>query len=145
MYHNSSTNLGSLGVCTPLSTKYIRYIVDNQLYYIAGNNVDSLTSHYFSITGPPWVQVAHNSYANPPQLSSDIYFNTDMGTYVSVMIIKAYPNLSNMGNDRDLRNRFENYSNVPGAINRGTVTGRQFDTGVNRWRYINVAYSVGQQ
>lgn len=145
MYQNSITSLGSLGVCTPLSTKYIRYIVDNQLYYISGNNVDSLTSHYFSINGPPRVEVAHNSYANPLQINSDISFHTGMGTNVSLMMIKAYPNLSNMGNDRELSNSFENYSNLPGAINRGTVTGRQFDTGVNRWRYISVAYSVGQQ
>ncbi|HRG82618.1 MAG TPA: carboxypeptidase-like regulatory domain-containing protein [Chitinophagaceae bacterium] len=144
MYHNVPVNLGTLTVCTSMSTKYIRYIVDNQFYYITGNNVDSLTSHYFGF-GVPWVQVAHNNYAFPPQLPSDIYFNAEIGGYVSTMMIKAYPNLSNMGYDRELSNRFENYSNVPGAINKGTLTGRQFDTGVNRWRFISVAYSVGQQ
>lgn len=144
MYHNNPVNLGTLTACTTMSAKFIRYIVDNQFYYIAGNNIDSLTSHYFNF-GLPWVQVAHNDYSNPLQLSSDIYFNTDIGGFVTTMVIKAYPNLSNMGFDRELSNHFENYSSTPGAINRGTLSGRQFDSGLNRWRYISVAYSVGQQ
>lgn len=144
LYNNTALNIGQQQICTAMATKYIRYIVDDQFYYIAGNAVDSLTSHYFSF-GLPWAQVAHNSYANPLQLTSDIYFNTEMGGYVTTMMIKAYPNLSNMGFDRELSNTFENFSNTPGAINRGTVIGRQFDTGVNRWRYISVAYSVGHQ
>ncbi len=144
LYKDTPYDLGTLPVCGATATKFIRYIVDNQLYYIAGDAVDSMTSHYFNFT-TPWVQVAHNNWSVPGVVTSKIYFNTDIGGYVTTLIISAYPNLSNMGGNFVLTNTFENYSSTPGAINKGTMRGKMFDTGINQWRIIDVTYSVGQQ
>lgn len=143
IYKKTVADIGSQNVCEVVSGKYIRYIVDNKMYYIAGNNIDSLTSHYFGFA-PPWVQVAHNNWSTRP-LTTKIYFNTDMGGFVTVLIIRDYPNLSNYGGNIQLQNKFENYSNTPGTINKGTVNGRMFDTGISQWRNISIAYSVGQE
>ncbi|HEX7905107.1 MAG TPA: carboxypeptidase-like regulatory domain-containing protein [Chitinophagaceae bacterium] len=147
LYKNAPTNLGTQNICASVSQKYIRYIVDNQMYYITGNSVDSLTSYYFS-SSTPWVQVAHDNWSNPQNPKSKIYFNTNFGNgtgSVTLLKISDYPNLSNMGFNRELTNRFENYTNIPGSIIKGIMNGRMFDTGINQWRYIDVAYSVGQK
>ena len=143
LYKNVAVNMGTQSICVTPSEKYIRYIVDNQIYYIQGNSVDSLTSHYFG-SPPPWVQVAHNNWSTFP-LTSKIYFNTYVYGSVTTLIIKDYPNLSNFGTNIQLTNVFENYSSVPGTINKGKVSGRMFDTGIGQWRYIDIAYSVMQK
>lgn len=145
LYKNINGNIGTQSICATVSQKYIRYIVDNQMYYIPGNNVDSLTCTYFATPGNPWVQVGHDNWGTST-ITSKIWFNTEIYSQsVTSCIIRDYPNLSNFFTNIQLTNVFENYSNVFGTINKGKMSGRMFDTGTNQWRYIDVAYSVMQR
>lgn len=144
LYKNINGNIGTQNICVTASQKYIRYIVDNQMYYIQGNNVDSLTAHHFATAGSPWVQIAHNNWSTSP-ITSKIYFNAQISGHVTSCIIRDYPNLSNFSTNIQLSNELENYSIIPGAMIKGKMSGRMFDTGTSQWRFIDVVYNVMQK